>query len=92
MSWVFPPVECCCGVRPSQAANCLPERNWSGSLDGCGDSRRRYDAEAWNGCKTAAGFARGMPGEELMIKNIDLSRKCHDLPYQDIQRGTGIRG
>lgn len=31
-SCVLPPVECCCGVRPSQAANCLPDRNWSGSV------------------------------------------------------------
>src|ERR1700694_1401783 len=28
----LPPLECCSGVRPSQAANCRPERNWCGSV------------------------------------------------------------
>ena len=29
---VFPPVDSCCGVRPSQAANCRPDRNCPGSV------------------------------------------------------------
>jgi hypothetical protein len=29
---VLPPVECCIGVCHSKAANCRPDRNWSGSV------------------------------------------------------------
>src|SRR4030095_16947359 len=28
----LPPLECWSGVRPSQAANCRPDRNWCGSV------------------------------------------------------------
>jgi len=41
----LPPLECCCGTRPSQAANWRAERNLSGSADARHDGGRGNQAD-----------------------------------------------
>jgi len=83
-------VECCCGVRPSQAANCLPEENRSASVTVAAYRCCRDDAEAGDRGKSATGLALGMPSGKLLIQPRNLGADGHDLADQCLQCRTGL--
>ena len=86
----LPPVECCLGTNPIQAARLRPDENTvqsPTSAQGGGDDR----ADTGYFFQPSAFFARSVPGMDVLLDVSNLDRHSRILPSQGIEAQARCR-
>src|SRR5262245_41274378 len=88
----LPPVVCCLGTNPIQAARSRPEPEHLPVADLGNEGSGDYRADARDLLQPPARLARAMPGQDALLDGSELGADSAVLPRQHLENAAGDRG
>jgi hypothetical protein len=82
----LPPLECCRGTNPSQAANWRPDRNGAPSLTATPIAEAVIRSNAWDPCQPVTRRLGSVPDGNAFLNLSDLRRQGAEMVRQSLQR------